>query len=302
MTVLLPKSSPIRVGQRIYSGLYSRGFGTVVAIHGEQAPASVQALVLGARGGRAEFDIVFDCGASSLQLPESILRGVQWEVFDEVVGQEAVAGAIVKGQLFKAEAAAKADEAARVFADAMEALRNSPNHKHLTPLADKYDGKLTGKNIRAHLKKHFPKVRFSVRTERGSVRVRWSDGPTDSQVDQVANAFKGGSFDGMTDCYSYERSPFTDLFGSFTYVSTTREYSDAMIEFAIGATFDKYADNLQGVERPTVAAFRSGALWNVRVSVPGQWRIDDLQTLIYRVASYIVGGPAGFVLPYEAAE
>lgn len=302
MNHILPASAAIVVGQRIYTNLYSRGYGTVVAIHGEQNPGSVRSALGIASGGRAQFDVVFDSGATAPRLSEAILRGVQWTVLAEVVDGAAVADAVVKSELFKAAETAKKEEAARAYAAAVEALRASPDYKHLQQLADKYDGKATAKNLRAHLKKHFPGVKFSVRMDGNSVRVRWQDGPTIAQVDPIADAFKGGSFDGMEDIYRRERSPFTDLFGSFSYVNTTRDKSDSLLAFAIGYAFQRWAEYLQGVERPTVEAMQGGALWHVRIPcIPGLWRADNLQSLIYTAADMVVTAGDGFAV-LEATE
>lgn len=60
------------------------------------------------------------------------------------------------------------------------------------------------KMLRPFLKREFPGVKFSVRIERyaggSSVDVFWTDGPTVDQVEKVSNGFRGGRFEGMTDC------------------------------------------------------------------------------------------------------
>lgn len=110
-TMSAPTAQPIVIGTRIHTNLYARGYGTVFAIHGEQAPASVRSIAgVIATGGRAAFDIVFDCGSFSKQLPECILRGVQWRVLDETVTAPTIAAAIAFAAAeqirLKAEAAA----------------------------------------------------------------------------------------------------------------------------------------------------------------------------------------------------
>lgn len=61
----------------------------------------------------------------------------------------------------------------------------------------------TAKLIRADLKKSFPGVKFSVRSDSysggASVRVHWTDGPTADAVNRVLKRYEGGRFDGMTD-------------------------------------------------------------------------------------------------------
>lgn len=57
--------------------------------------------------------------------------------------------------------------------------------------------------LRQTLKRHFPGVKFSARSERASmsssIDVRWVNGPTVAQVDEVAQLFAGSRFDGSID-------------------------------------------------------------------------------------------------------
>jgi hypothetical protein len=53
--------------------------------------------------------------------------------------------------------------------------------------------------VRDRLKREFPGVKFSVRSDSNSVDIYWTDGPTGSQVDAVAGEYKFGGFDGMID-------------------------------------------------------------------------------------------------------
>jgi hypothetical protein len=63
------------------------------------------------------------------------------------------------------------------------------------------------KMIRAHLKREFPKVKFSVRTEHGtSVNVVWTDGPTTDMVDKITHPYAGARFDGMYDLEYHARA------------------------------------------------------------------------------------------------
>lgn len=272
---------PLQVGQRIYTSLYSRGFGTVVRIHGEQTPGSVGGRCGIRVGGSAEFDIAFDCGQSTDRLPETILHGVQWTVLAEIVDAHAVAEAVARAQLFKAEQSAKKEEAERAFAAAVDALRTDPSKSHLKQVSESLPSmKAAAANIRATLKKSFPGVRFSVRCDHNSVRIRWTDGPTDAQVSELANTFKGGSFDGMSDCYVRERSPWTTVFGSADYISTSREFSDSLLAYSIEQAFNRFPDALIDASRPSIEDYNRGACWSVRVHVPGLWRVECLGSLI----------------------
>lgn len=61
----------------------------------------------------------------------------------------------------------------------------------------------TAKLIRKALAEAFPSVRFSVRSKTyaggASINVGYTDGPLKADVERVAFAFQGGTFDGMTD-------------------------------------------------------------------------------------------------------
>lgn len=61
----------------------------------------------------------------------------------------------------------------------------------------------TAKYIRKALKKAFPGVKFSVRTDKyaggSSIRVAWTDGPAQKAVEAVACQYQDGGFDGMID-------------------------------------------------------------------------------------------------------
>lgn len=62
----------------------------------------------------------------------------------------------------------------------------------------------TAKLIRRALKEAFPEIRFSVRTSQyaggSSINISWAEGPKHDTVKDIAEAFQGGDFDGMTDC------------------------------------------------------------------------------------------------------
>lgn len=89
---------------------------------------------------------------------------------------------------------------------------------------------LAAKNIRIELAERFPGIKFSVRTKffsmGNSIDVRWVDGPRTTTVQKVIDAYAAGRFDGMTDCYNYERNAFTAKHGCAKYVSASREVSN----------------------------------------------------------------------------
>lgn len=143
----------------------------------------------------------------------------------------------------------RAQKAAR--ATAAQALHAA--FPHLVAAGDQY-GKndalnAAAKNIRIELKRAFPKVKFSVRSERFSmgdaIRISWTDGPTTAQVDEIADRYTAGSFDAMQDMYVNSRSAWKDAFGDAKYISTSRTNSPAAIASAqrtVLAKFGQVAD------------------------------------------------------------
>lgn len=283
MSQILPANSLIVVGQRVYTGLYGRGFGTVVAIHGQQRPESVRGVVV-AMGGSAYFDIVFDGGERSSRLPEAILRGIQWTVFADVAPAGVVLQVKFKAEQYEEEKAAEAAAEQARFSTDVAMLRVATEFAHLEPLVDGESGSRQAiKNIRRDLKKHFPKTKFSVRSDYSSARIRWTDGPTDDQVSAIVDRYKAGRFNGMSDSYDFEASAFGDVFGDIQYIFTTRERSPELIGHAIEQAFTRYGVDLQDIEKPTAEDFSRGRLWNVRICTEMQGA-DNLQAMVNRLA------------------
>jgi hypothetical protein len=95
------------------------------------------------------------------------------------------------------------------------------------------------KNLRKQLKAAFPGVKFSVRSDHNSVCIGWEDGPTEDDVQQITRPYKAGHFDGMDDCYHYDRDRAWP-FGDFTYVFENRGISEASriaLKAAIAETY-----------------------------------------------------------------
>jgi hypothetical protein len=216
--------TPIVIGQRIYTNLYGRGSGVVYAIRGAQTPDTIRSISgIMHTGGSAYFDIVFTRGGESKGLPECILRGVQWEIRDGVADQDEINAllnnaAVVRAEKEETEAKRKAD-----FAASVAALRVNPDFSFLQQGNDSHGAKLAAANIRKELKASFAGKKFSVRV-RGydTVDISWDKGAlTDEEragVKKLTSKYQGGHFDGMTDCYNYESSPWTVVFGGAKYV------------------------------------------------------------------------------------
>ena len=78
----------------------------------------------------------------------------------------------------------------------------------------------TAKLIRAELRRCYPGVKFSVRSSTyaggASIRVEWTDGPTDEAVTGTARVFAGARFDGMVDLKSYVSTGLCPDHGAIT--------------------------------------------------------------------------------------
>lgn len=218
-----PRTAIVKVGQRLrHAGHFARGMGTVVAIIGEQNTRSTRDLGGVLVGGSASFDLVFDDGSRSLRVPESIVRRAPYTLLPQVFSADEVTQAKVHADAVEAAAQkAKADRAAAFTAEC-ERLRNCPEYANYERGSDKATA---ASNIRRELKGKFPGVKFSVTQRRGgsSITVRWTGGPRKNEVDAVLAKFAVGHFDGMTDSYSYNRSPWCEVFGGSEYIFCERD-------------------------------------------------------------------------------
>lgn len=89
------------------------------------------------------------------------------------------------------------------------------------------DQAITKKNLVAELKKNFPLTKFSVKKEHYSTYgITWTDGVTQSQVEEVVNKFEGYKNDESGDFRDPCPSNFNKVFGDFKYVFCYRKKSD----------------------------------------------------------------------------
>lgn len=246
----LNNTDTIQLGQRVSSSLYNRGPGIVVAIHGEQSPSSIRSALGGAivSGGRAHFDVAFECGSFARMLPECIIRGVQWTIYEDLADADEIIAAV---QFCKAhEARQKEIEEAHQERRAEERTRYAAEYSHLIKACDRKDwspGRLAAENIRRELKAEFPKTAFRVTSDYNSVDVYWTNGPTSDAVKKITGKYEAGHFDGMTDSYTYDQdSTFADVFGSPEYVFEHRSYTVVGLRCALvkhGYSADEIADD-----------------------------------------------------------
>lgn len=98
----------------------------------------------------------------------------------------------------------------------------------------------TAQLVRKALKARFPSVKFSVRSSNysggASIRVSYTDGPRQKDVEAVTSLYTGSTFDGMQDLKEYHDSLIMSANGiekvhfGADYVFVTREYSQAVLE------------------------------------------------------------------------
>ncbi|MEX9225521.1 LPD29 domain-containing protein [Providencia rettgeri] len=282
----------LSVGQVVYTNLYNLGKGVIVNIHGEQKPQSIKNMYnVMVTGGNAEFDIVFFNGNKSNRLPESILHGVQWKIENETVEQETIKSLIEKAEAH--EQAEKAEEERKIneFKQGVEFQKNNTEYSHLTQITSNSDKKvkIVGKNIRAELKKHFPKTKFSVRKQYySSYHVNWTDGPTVEEVESIINKYETSRFDSYTDYHYSETSPFNVVYGGADYVFTHRDYSDEIIALAIKSLIDKYGESYEfDTALMTVENYHQGILYKIgREQIIGNDGVGEEIGRVLRKTSY----------------
>ncbi|MEX0446595.1 LPD29 domain-containing protein [Xenorhabdus sp. SGI246] len=213
--------SELVIGQVVSTDLYNWGNGVVYAIHGEQSPSSVRDLHgVVSTGGSADFDIVFYNGTTTKRLPECILWGIQWKIHDEIVSQNEIDSLLENAKCCELQKQEEKEKQKKLHQEAVEKTINNSDYAHLNRVSDKYAYKEAVKNIRLDLKKHFPKVRFSVRMSRESVYVTWKE-ESNIKKETVGNIilkFQTGYFNPYEDLKKNEYSPFNEVFGGVDYI------------------------------------------------------------------------------------
>ncbi|MEY0026317.1 LPD29 domain-containing protein [Providencia rettgeri] len=282
----------LSVGQVVYTNLYHLGKGVIVNIHGEQKPKSIKSMYnVMVTGGNAEFDIVFFNGNKTNRLPESILHSVQWRIKDETVDQETIKSLIEKAEAHEQAEKAEEERKKNEFKQGVEFQKNNTEYSHLTQITSNSDKKvkIVGKNIRAELKKHFPKTKFSVRKQYySSYHVNWTDGPTVEEVESIINKYETSRFDSYTDYHYSETSPFNVVYGGADYVFTHRDYSDEIIALAIKSLIDKYGESYEfDTALMTVENYHQGILYKIgREQIIGNDGIGGEIGRVLRKTSY----------------
>jgi len=140
------------------------------------------------------------------------------------------------------------DDAAKAAAERQKTLeRIKKEHPELetTEKSGKSSHALGAANIRRELKKTFPGVKFSVRSESysggDSINISWDYGPFAKDVEAITGKYQEGNFNGMEDIYEYNRSPWPEVFGGAKYVFESRN-----IPTPFGAGVNWFDDSFYG--------------------------------------------------------
>jgi hypothetical protein len=117
--------------------------------------------------------------------------------------------------------------------EAIDGYKKSADYREKRKADAKNNKRLSGhaataKAIREELKKAFPKIKFSVKSESfsmgNSVHINWFDGLTTKEVESITNKYQYGHFNGMEDIY--ENTNSRDDIPQAKYVSCSRSMSD----------------------------------------------------------------------------
>lgn len=148
-----------------------------------------------------------------------------------------------------AEASRKAQESAAQDGEIVRMVAEFPDLEECPG----HGGVGAAKNIRRVLKKKFPGVKFSVKSDYSSCNIKWQDGPTDAAVSEAVAPFDIGYSDSMTDYFTTVATKFSETFGGVQYLFTKRELGAETIKASIKAI---YGDN-----GPTYEEWQAGRAW-----------------------------------------
>jgi hypothetical protein len=220
----------IQKGQKVHCILYGGRDGIVFNIHGEQRPETIKSLGGGicVMGGNADFDIAWDDGTISYRIPESIVHGVQWHVYEKVATEEEISKALAFAAETKKKETERKEREAREFEEEKKKL--PALYPWLFPkeeAGELSEAALAAKNIKVELRRAFPGIKFSVKSSYFSggsaVDVHWTgEKPTTKEVEEIISKYEQGNFDGMTDSYNYVESPWLEVFGHAKYCMAQR--------------------------------------------------------------------------------
>ena len=129
-------------------------------------------------------------------------------------------------------------EAERKAKAEKKAAENAENEKewaakypYLEKGGKKSSWALGAANIRTELRRAFPGHKFSVTSDSFSmgcsIDIKWEDGPTTKEINDIVKKYETSRFDGMTDCSHSTRTHWNTCYGGAKYVQVHRTMSDA---------------------------------------------------------------------------
>lgn len=154
-----------------------------------------------------------------------------WHDTGEVLNAEEIAafraGAQAEGERIKAEETAATQAQAQSNAQSRAQWAKTYAHLETVKPGTYASAKLGAANIRAELKRAFPGVKFSVRSETfsggDSIDIAWELGPTTEVVKAITDKYQEGHFNGMEDIYETDRNHiWPQIYGGAKYVHEQR--------------------------------------------------------------------------------
>lgn len=214
---------PVLVGHRVYNTWHWGGRGIVFRITGQQVVPVRTPLGWQLNGEGARYMIVFDNGLIHHSEEFAVRECIEPE--KPLATPDEITRALSHAEQVEArKATEKQDTADRRDRERIEHAAANPHLLAVTDKREWHPARVAAENIRRELKRQFPTVKFSVRSEHNSIRVCWNDGPTTDQVTELTQRHRHGSFDGMTDCYERNHdATFADVFGGVSYVFDNRD-------------------------------------------------------------------------------
>lgn len=108
----------------------------------------------------------------------------------------------------------------------IEALKKEYSFLELSETSKKSHHALGASNLKKHLKKVFPSVAFTVKSETysggNSINVHYADAMPEQEVDKIVDLYQTKSFDGMQDLETYRNNTFAEVFGGAGYTFVNR--------------------------------------------------------------------------------
>jgi YHS domain-containing protein len=120
---------------------------------------------------------------------------------------------------------------------------------------------VTAKNIRAVLKAHYPKTKFSVTKEHyNCINVNWNDAPMQEDVVKLLAPFDINDNDSMTDYAGSKSTPFSETYGGVQYLFCHQELSEETQKQAIEEMAKEFPVWFNGYEEQplTFENYKSG--------------------------------------------